>query len=169
MKRLFNLTHRLTLTVAIAALGLLAMPATASAGLDVCNESSSRIGVALGYFTQDEWVSEGWWHLDGRQCAPVIESDLNARYYYVFAIDFDAGGGWSGQSTLCVAPGEFTISGRQDCEARGHHTAGFMEVDTAGSPDWTVRFTEATRRPDPQQTLGLLTGGHTGRLTGGAQ
>jgi len=131
----------------------------ANAGLQVCNDSTSRVGVALGYYTNDDWVSEGWWHIDADTCAPVINSALTARYYYLFAIDFDAGGGWSGLSTLCVAPGEFTIPGRLDCEARGHHTAGFMEVDTARSPDWTVRLDEQTRRPDPRATLGSLTQG----------
>lgn len=133
---------------------LYALPASAS--LDVCNETASRVGVAVGYHDGTDWVSEGWWHLDGAQCGPVIESDLNARYYYLFVIDFDAGGGWSGLSTLCVAPGEFTIAGRTGCEARGHHTAGFFEVDTARAPDWTVRLDAATRKPDPTADLGHL-------------
>lgn len=133
-----------------------AIPRTASAGLSVCNETPSRVGIALGYHDGSEWVSEGWWHLDGSQCAPVIQSDLSARFYYLFAIDFDAGGGWSGLSTLCVAPGEFTIPGREECEPRGHHTAGFFEIDTANSPDFTVRLDEASRRPDPRANLGQL-------------
>lgn len=153
--------HFVTLLLSIfaGAMSLAAFTPSASASLDVCNESQSRVGIALGYYSQDNWVSEGWWHIDGGDCAPVINSDLTARYYYLFAIDFDAGGGWSGLSTLCVAPGEFTISGRLDCERRGHHTAGFMEIDTAGSPDWTVRLDEASRRPDPRATLGSLTEG----------
>ena len=149
----------LILSMVIGIFSLVVFTPTASASLDVCNESTSRVGIALGYYSQDVWVSEGWRHVDGGDCAPVINSDLSARYYYLFAIDFDAGGGWSGLSTLCVAPGEFTISGRQDCETRGHHTAGFMEIDTAGSPEWTVRLDEATRRPDPRATLGSLTQG----------
>lgn len=136
--------------------GLTALASPASASLDVCNESASRVGIALGYYKADTWVSEGWWHLESGQCAPVIESDLNARFYYLFAIDFDAGGGWSGYSTLCVAPGEFTIPGRTDCEARGHHTAGFMEVDTHNSPNWIVRLDEATRKRDPRPNLSSL-------------
>ncbi|MGD1934108.1 MAG: DUF1036 domain-containing protein [Candidatus Phaeomarinobacter sp.] len=149
----------LILSMVIGIFSLVVFTPTASASLDVCNESTRRVGIALGYYSQDVWVSEGWWHVDGGDCAPVINSDLSARYYYLFAIDFDAGGGWSGLSTLCVAPGEFTISGRQDCETRGHHTAGFMEIDTAGSPEWTVRLDEATRRSDPRATLGNLTQG----------
>lgn len=132
------------------------MASPAAAGLDVCNETRSRVGVALGYYRQDTWVSEGWWHLDAQQCAPVIKSGLTARYYYLFAIDFDAGGGWSGLSTLCVDPGEFTIVGRKECEPRGHHTAGFFEVDTAKSPDWTVRLDAASRRPGPVPDLDSL-------------
>jgi len=156
MQRLFA---KLSMSVLLAMGGLIISAPSASASLDVCNQSTSRVGVALGYYTQDTWVSEGWWHIEGGECAPVINSDLSARYYYLFAIDFDAGGGWSGLSTLCVAPGEFTISGRGNCESRGHHTAGFMEVDTAMSPNWTVRLDEETRRPDPGATLGSLTQG----------
>lgn len=154
MRQLFA---KLFLSILVATGGLIGLTGAASASMDVCNESTSRVGVALGYYSQDVWVSEGWWHIEGGNCAPVIQSDLTARYYYLFAIDFDAGGGWSGLSTLCVAPGEFTISGRNDCETRGHHTAGFMEIDTSSSPDWTVRLDEATRTPDPRATLGNLT------------
>lgn len=133
---------------------LCALPAQAS--LDVCNETASRVGVAVGYHDGRTWISEGWWHLDGRQCGPVIESALNARFYYLFVIDFDAGGGWSGLSTLCVAPGEFTIEGRDGCETRGHHTAGFFEVDTGRAPDWTVQLDATSRKPYPRTDLGRL-------------
>jgi len=130
----------------------------AQARLDVCNETDSRVGIAIGYHDGEDWVSEGWWHLDARQCGPVVESALIARYYYLFALDLDAGGGWSGQSTLCVAPGEFIIAGRTSCEARGHNTAGFFEIDTATSPDWTVRLDGANRRPDPRRPADPLPG-----------
>lgn len=152
-------TATLLLAATLAGAASVALPSTASASLDICNESQSRVGVALGYYVQDDWVSEGWWHLEGGQCSAVIQSDLSARYYYLFAIDFDAGGGWSGYSTLCVEPGEFTISGRRECEARGHHTAGFMEVDTMNSPNWIVRLDAASRKANPSPTLGNLTQG----------
>lgn len=141
---------------ALAALlgALYALPAQAR--LDVCNDTGSRVGIAVGYHDGSEWVSEGWWHLDGHKCGPVIETALDARYYYLFVIDFDAGGGWSGLATLCVAPDAFTIRGREDCEARGRFTAGFFEVDTAHAPDWTVRLDAATRRPDPRADLSRL-------------
>jgi len=138
---------RRILVLGVMAAALIGLPRAAAAGLDVCNDTDSRVGLALGYSTGDTWMSEGWWHLDAHQCAALIQSDLQGRYYYLFAIDFDAGGGWSGPSTLCVAPGEFTIVGRDDCSARGHHVAGFMEVDTARAPDWTVRLDAASRRP----------------------
>jgi uncharacterized membrane protein len=151
-----RLSAHLILAAFALVLSLAVLTTSASASLDVCNESKSRVGVALGYYDSDTWVSEGWWHLDGGQCAPIIENDLNARYYYLFAIDFDAGGGWSGYSTLCVAPGAFTIPGRTGCEARGHHTAGFMEVDTHNSPNWIVRLEEADRKRNPGPDLSNL-------------
>ena len=71
-----------------------------------------------------------------------------ARYYYIYAIDYDRGGEWSGQAYMCTRDKEFTIRGTQDCLARGFDRTGFFEVDTSEQKSWTVQLTEtADDRP----------------------
>ena len=41
---------------------------------------------------------------------------------------------------MCIDDKAFVIRGNSDCEQRGHAKAGFMEVDTNDSRDWTVRL-----------------------------
>jgi hypothetical protein len=66
-----------------------------------------------------------------------------ARYYYVYAIDYDRGGEWSGQAYLCTRPKEFTIQGTENCLARGFDRTGFFEIDTGEQRTWTVQLTES--------------------------
>ena len=65
-----------------------------------------------------------------------------ARYYYIYAIDYDRGGEWSGKAFMCTRDKEFTIRGTEDCLARGYDRTGFFEVDTGEQRSWTVQLTE---------------------------
>ena len=76
------------------------------------------------------WTTEGWWNLSARTCETLLRGDLVARFYYIYAIDYDRGGEWSGQAFMCTRDKEFTIRGNEDCLARGFDRAGFFEVDT---------------------------------------
>ena len=40
---------------------------------------------------------------------------------------------------------EFTITGIEDCVARGYERSGFFEVDTGDQKSWTVQLTEPAR------------------------
>ena len=79
---------------------------------------------------------------------------LVARFYYIYAIDYDRGGEWSGKAFMCTRDKEFTIRGIEDCLARGFDRTGFFEVDTGEQRSWTVQLTESTeqvpQRPLPQ-------------------
>ena len=66
---------------------------------------------------------------------------LVARFYYVYAVDYDRGGEWSGKAFMCTRDKEFTIRGTDDCLARGYDRTGFFEVDTGEQPSWTVQLT----------------------------
>ena len=68
---------------------------------------------------------------------------LASRFYYIYAIDYDRGGEWSGQAYMCTRDKEFTIRGTQDCLARGFDRTGFFEVDTGEQRAWTVQLTES--------------------------
>ncbi len=111
-------------------------------GFRVCNETSSTIGVALGYNSRQGWVSEGWWNLPSNACETLRSGNLVSRYYYVYAIDYDRGGEWKGRHYMCTHARIFTIRGFEDCPQRGLETTGFFEVDTAGQASWTVQLTE---------------------------
>jgi uncharacterized membrane protein len=117
--------------------------APALADLKLCNTTSSRIGVSIGY--QDKvtgWTTEGWWNIAARTCETLFKGTLSSRFYYVHAIDYDRGGEWAGKSAMCTVDKSFTIRGTQDCVRRGYKSTGFFEVDTQDSKDWTIHLTD---------------------------
>jgi hypothetical protein len=85
--------------------------------------------------------------LPARTCETVLKGNLVARYYYVYAIDYDRGGEWMGQAYMCTRDKEFTIRGIGDCLARGYDRTGFFEVDTGEQRAWTVQLTESSEQP----------------------
>src|SRR5271168_1297400 len=130
-----------------AMLLLAASAGSASADFRLCNNTGSRVGVAVGYKDADGWTTEGWWNLPARTCETVLKGNLVARYYYVYAIDYDRGGEWMGQAYMCTRDKEFTIRGIGDCLARGYDHTGFFEVDTGEQRAWTVQLTESSEQP----------------------
>lgn len=124
-------------------IGLCAFALPARADLKLCNMTSSRIGVAIGYKDAEGWVSEGWWNVAAQDCEVLLKGDLIARFYYVHAVDYDRGGEWSGEDFMCTDDKEFTIRGVHDCAERGYKRTGFFEVDTEEEADWTIRMTDA--------------------------
>ncbi len=118
------------------------MPDSAAADFRLCNNTSSRVGISVGYKENEGWTTEGWWNLSARTCETLLRGVLVARFYYIYAIDYDHGGEWSGQAFMCTREKEFTIKGTADCLARGFDRTGFFEVDTAEQPSWTVQLTE---------------------------
>jgi uncharacterized membrane protein len=136
------------LVSAIAALPLtISSTGPAAADFRLCNNTSSRVGIAIGYKDGDGWTTEGWWNLPARSCETVLKGNLVARYYYVYAIDYDRGGEWMGQAYMCTRDKEFTIRGIGDCLARGYDRSGFFEVDTGEQRAWTVQLTESSEQP----------------------
>jgi len=128
--------------LAVFALAAIACAPAAKADLKLCNMTSSRIGVAIGYKASEGWVSEGWWNVAAQDCEILLKGDLIARFYYVHAVDYDRGGEWSGEAIMCTDEKAFTIKGVQDCEGRGFTRTGFFEVDTQEEADWTIRMTD---------------------------
>lgn len=123
--------------------GLCLTASPAKADFRLCNNTASRVGIALGYKDAEGWITEGWWNVSARSCETLLRGTLVARYYYIYAIDYDRGGEWSGQAFMCTRDKEFTIRGVQDCLARGYDRTGFFEVDTSEQRSWTVQLTEA--------------------------
>lgn len=111
-------------------------PATAQ--FSVCNQTLDVLNVAIGSFGRDSFKTSGWWTIGPNQCADVIGSVLQARYYYVFAQDVFGREVLSGSTPMCIAPERFDISNETDCLVRGYIEARFQEVDTLGSERWTL-------------------------------
>ncbi len=122
----------------------------AAADFRLCNNTAGRVGIAIGYKDADGWTTEGWWNLPARTCETILKGNLVARYYYVYAIDYDRGGEWMGQAFMCTRDKEFTIRGIGDCLARGYDRTGFFEVDTGEQRAWTVQLTESAEQPSQQ-------------------
>jgi uncharacterized membrane protein len=116
-----------TLTIALAT------PAHAS--MQVCNQTSQGVRVAIGHFDGKVWTSAGWWPIAPKQCAGLVTGPLDARFYYLYAIDGE-GGVWEGDTHFCTAPNNFTIARRSVCATSGFDRRGFFQVDTGRSPDW---------------------------------
>jgi len=51
-----------------AAFALTVFATPAAADFRLCNNTGSRVGIALGYKDADGWTTEGWWNLSARTC-----------------------------------------------------------------------------------------------------
>jgi len=163
-------TARITMTARCSLLtGILlaALTHPAAADFRLCNNTSSRVGIAVGYKDAEGWATEGWWNLAARTCDTLLRGGLVARFYYVYAVDYDRGGEWSGRAYMCTRDKEFTIRGIEDCLARGFERAGFFEVDTGEQRSWTVQLTDSAEEPSrPLQQYGpFIPGASSGRPT----
>jgi len=137
----FGTRHLLAGTGLLAVL-LVMTTDSARADLKLCNSTSSRIGVAVGYRDENGWATEGWWNIASQTCETLLKGAVPSRFIYVHAFDYDRGGEWAGKSFMCTADKSFAIHGVQDCLKRGYKRTGFFEVDTGESQEWTIRLTD---------------------------
>lgn len=150
---LFRLANHLAQTcrtpalAALPALALMAFASPAYADLKLCNTTSSRIGVVIGYKDNKGWTTEGWWNIPSNVCWTLIKGELVARYYYVHAIDYDRPGVWdrndlapasNSEFFMCTEDKAFVIRGADRCEERGFNRTRFFEVDTKDEKSWTI-------------------------------
>ena len=125
-----------------------------ASGLRLCNRTPSRVGVAIGYKVNRQWVTEGWWNVGKDSCETLVAGGLVSRFYYVYAVDYDHGGVWGGKAVMCTRDKMFTINGIEDCVARGFERSGFFEVDTGEQKSWTVQLTAPGQPPADAGTAG---------------
>ncbi len=127
------------------------LPASAQAGLEICNKTDLLQSIAIGYKGETDWTSEGWWNIKPGDCATPVPGKLKKRYYYYHARS--DGGGFRGQSFMfCTQGKEFTITGDTECEGRGFDATQFREIDTG---ETAIAF-----------TLTLVDAGLAGAVTG---
>lgn len=115
--------------------------ASAWADFKLCNATSSRLGVAIGYQDAKGWATEGWWNIPSQSCETLLKV-MPSRYLYVHAVDYDRSGEWGGTNFMCTSERTFVIRDVKDCPKRGYKRSGFFEVDTGEAKDWTVRLTD---------------------------
>ena len=138
----------------------------AKADLKLCNKTESKVGVALGYKDKEGWASEGWWNIGANNCETLLKGPLIARYYYIFAVDYDKGGSWGGKAMMCTRDKIFTIRGITNCGERGYQKTGFFEVDTREETDWTVSLSGEKSTAAPEAGgAGASPGTETGNQT----
>jgi uncharacterized membrane protein len=143
------MTKVLLLAVAL----LLASTAASQAGFRVCNKSSVRMDVSIGYKDANYgWTSEGWWRIDSGDCQSIINGNLSNRYYYVYAAADDRE--WTGDKGqdggyFCISARKYTIhsddylSGDNlNCSEGGFKGVKFIEIDTGNSVDFTENLLE---------------------------
>lgn len=123
-------------------IGICIWATAAQADLKLCNATSSRVGVAIGYQDKTGWATEGWWNIASQTCETLLKGALPSRFVYVHAVDYDRGGEWGGKNDMCTTEKSFAIRGVQDCVKRGYKRTGFFEVDTGEAKEWTIRLTD---------------------------
>ena len=116
----------------------------AAADFRLCNNTSSRVGVAIGHKEREDWNTAGWWTLGPNKCETLLVGKLATRYFYVHAVDYDRGGAWLGKAFMCTNNGGFVIQGTEDCSVRGHDRSGFFEVDTKDQSDWIIQLSKTS-------------------------
>jgi uncharacterized membrane protein len=138
-------SRRSTCRALLFALGgaVLVPAAPALADLSLCNKTSSRVGVVIGYYDQEQgWTTEGWWTFQPLTCQPLLKRTIPSQFVYVHAVDYDRGGEWAGNKVMCTQDKAFTIRGAQDCVRRGLKSTQFFEVDTKSEKDWTIHLVD---------------------------
>jgi uncharacterized membrane protein len=127
----------------LAASALVQISTQAHAAFTVCNNTGSKINVAIAYGPKDApgtntgghlgVTAEGWWSLDPRECAQLssIHAGNNWLYYHATSRNGTSGG----SSLLCVSNKPFTIG--QSFRRSGdkcppnQHLAGFKRLETS--------------------------------------
>jgi len=138
----------LSLLSGLCAAVLLA-PATAQAGLTICNETAVSQSLAIGFKDGDAWVSEGWWSVESGSCTTPIGGDLKNRYYYYRATA--KGREFRGENIMfCTTSKAFTIRGDENCVSRGYDNSEFRKIDTGKTAkDFTLTLVDDSAQAAP--------------------
>ena len=117
-------------------------------GLIMCNKTDYLVWAATGIVREDSFESRGWHRIDAKDCAQVINSNLDDKYYFYYAEAVTETGRqavragrpvlWQGDFTMCTKSTRFVITDREDCRARGLDTARFRRIDTGTARKWRV-------------------------------
>jgi uncharacterized membrane protein len=139
---------RAALVMVILGIATLVTVAPSEAELRVCNKSTAKLDVAVGYDGgRQGWIAEGWWTIEVNKCSVVKGGDLDARYYYLYA-RADGGAEWDGTdgegAPFCIKDEKFTLyqsryGDNRDsaCKKAGLYSQSFFQVDVGDYRRWT--------------------------------
>jgi len=131
--------------VLIDALAEAAKTKQAEVGLEVCNNSSSRIWTAVATRDDGDWKSRGWWSIEQGACLRTLTKTLQGTDAHYYALAENILEGEDGQETgpdkrlrsvaaspaqFCVAEAKFSALGREYCLESGYAVANFRPVPT---------------------------------------
>ena len=119
-------------------------------GLIMCNKTDYLVWAATGIVREDSFESRGWHRIDAKDCAQVINGNLDDKYYFYYAEAVTDTGRqavragrpvlWQGDFTMCTKSTRFVINNREDCQARGLDAAKFRRIDTGTARRWRVNL-----------------------------
>ncbi len=114
-------------------------------GLEVCNNSSSRIWTAVATREDGDWKSRGWWTIDQGTCLRTLTKTLQGTEAHYYALAENIIEDEEGQKTgpdkrlrsvaatpaqFCIAEAKFSALGREYCAESGYAVANFRPVPT---------------------------------------
>ena len=119
-------------------------------GLIMCNKTDYLVWAATGIVREDSFESRGWHRIDAKDCAQVINGNLDNKYYFYYAEAVTDTGRqavragrpvlWQGDFAMCTKSTRFVINNREDCQARGLDAAKFRRIDTGTARKWRVNL-----------------------------
>jgi uncharacterized membrane protein len=151
--------------IVVAVLIVFGTNTAALADFRVCNQSSVRMKVSIGYPDSNlGWTSRGWFDLADGSCISLIHGRLTSSAYYLYAMG-EGGRVWEGNTAtqwqdsaanarvvsmkapFCITQTKYTIPRKDhskgndlNCEAAGFESKWFIGFETGGKADYTAHF-----------------------------
>jgi uncharacterized membrane protein len=138
----------------MAALIPAAKKARETVGLDICNDSTSRVYGAIAVQTDGNWTSRGWWPVEPGTCVKPYDRSLIGSQAHVFALQeaADENGETAPDRRLrsetvtptqfCIAESRFAALGQENCLEQGYAAVAFRPVPTEADGQ-ILRLTDA--------------------------
>lgn len=123
-------------------------------GLRLCNRAEGDVWTAIAVRREESWESRGWWPLAPDECAKVIDAELDAPAYYVYAglrengVDRPLA---AADERFCIAETRFAIIGRENCPERGFSEGRFTTILSQGRTSVTLEFADGDFSPEPDE------------------
>lgn len=114
-------------------------------GLEICNNSSSRIWTAVATRDDGDWKSRGWWTIEQDTCLRTLTKPLQGTEAHYYALAENITESEDGRelgpdkrlrsfaatpAQFCVAEAKFSAMGREYCADSGYAVANFRPVPT---------------------------------------